>query len=233
MVPAALYGRQIRAAGVDGLVTFDLHTDQIAGFFPHDMKVENLRASPLLIDYLRGHLGEGSVCAPDAGAGKRAKYYAEVLGVDWTLAYKKRNARKEHVVDELRLIGSPENKDLVFIVDDMIATGGSMVKLMDLLGREEGVEKAYAVATHPLLIDPAVDSFDMLYDDPDHPFAGIVTTDSILHDPAITSRPWYHGVDTSRFIAKALYEIHTSGSLTPLHGSGCVDTLGLRAQNGS
>ena len=232
-ITAAMYANMLASVGVNGLVTFDLHTDQIAGFFSQGkMKVENLRASPLLIDYVRRNIGEGSVCAPDAGASKRAQYYARELGVDVTLGYKRRSYSKDHAVDELRLLGSPE-KDLVIIVDDMIASGGSVVKLMDLLAEQEKVKRAYAVATHPLLIEPAVAVFDELYADQQHPFSGLVTTDAILHDPSITSRPWYHGVDTSRFIARALYEIHTSGSLTQLHKPSCVDTLGLRVEDAS
>ena len=228
-IPAAMYANMLSSVGVDGMVTFDFHADQIAGFFPKDMKIENLRASPLLIDYIRTNLKGASVCAPDAGAGKRTQYYAKELGVDATFAYKRRSYSVDHEVDELWLPGSPENKGLVLIVDDMIASGGTIVKLMDLL-KEKGVERAYAVATHPLLIDPAVEDFDALYADPDHPFEGLVTTDSILHDDSILSRPWYHGVDTSRFIAKALYEIHTSGSLTQLHDPNCVERLGLRVE---
>lgn len=228
-IPAAMYANLVESIGVNGLVTFDLHTDQIVGFFdPERTSVENLRASPLLLDYIRRNISEGSTCAPDAGAGKRAQYYARQLAGDVTLGYKRRSYREDHAIDELQLLGVPE-RDLVFIVDDMIASGGSMVKLMDLL-KEKGVERAYAVATHPLLIDPAVEVFDTLYADPDHPFEGLVTTDSILHDDSILSRPWYHGVDTSRFIAKALYEIHTSGSLTQLHKPDCVEQLGLRVE---
>lgn len=225
-VPADLYARLMTEAGMTGLLTFDLHADQIAGFFdPKSVKLEHLHASPLILHYVNNYLEKGSVCAPDAGAAKRAQFYAKKLGVDVTMAYKRRSYKETHKVDELQLLGEPD-EGIVLVVDDLVASGGSVEKVIEKLA-EKGVHEAYVAATHPLLVKNALPNFDAMYKDKKHPFKGLITTDAILHKQEILENEWYHEIDTSRFVAKAIYEMHTSGSLTPLHEPSCIEQLGL------
>ena len=89
-------------------------------------------------------------------------------------------------------------------------------------------KKKVAVAVaHPMLIKNAAEKFDKLYEDKENPFYMLIGTDSIPHSKKITDKPWYKEINTSRFIAKAIYEIHTSGSVSQLHQPDCVEKLDL------
>lgn len=226
-IPAKLLATLYQTAGMNNLITMDLHADQIIGFFnPQLVRVENLHATPLIIHYLQKSIDkEARIAAPDAGAAKRAQYLAKALNKRMIMAYKRRNYEKKHTIDELKILGLP-GKDEVVIIDDMVASGGSVITLMNIL-KEKGVKKVSVACTHPLLIGKAIDRFDKLHADPTHPFQKVIGTDSIPHNKKLLDKPWYVELDTSRFIAKAIYEIHTSGSLTPLHKPDCVKKFDL------
>lgn len=221
-VPASLMANLLTTAGMDAIMTLDLHADQITGFFdPVKVRVEHLHASPLFIHYFKDTLHpDAKVVAPDTGAAKRTQFYAQNLKREMVLAYKKRSYRVKHEVDDLQILGDPGDGS-VLIIDDIVSSGGSVIKVMDELAKE-GVKKAFVACTHPLLIGNAIEKLDALYNDPKHPFTKLVATDVIPHNGNIKSKPWYVEIDTSRFIAKAIYEVHTSGSLTKLHQPFCV-----------
>jgi len=229
-VPASLLANMLTTAGMHNLITMDLHADQITGFFdPKYIRVEHLHASPLIIHYLKDKLTEkAKIAAPDTGAAKRAQFFAQALHKGMIMAYKRRSYEKKHVIDELKILGLPGEGEVI-IVDDIVGSGGSVIKVMEKLG-EQGVKKAYVACTHPLLVGNAVETFDKLYHDPKSPFALLIGTDAVPHNGNIKSKPWYVEIDTSRFVAKAIYEMHTSGSVSRLHDPYCVEELGLWAE---
>ncbi|MBD3209655.1 ribose-phosphate diphosphokinase [Candidatus Woesearchaeota archaeon] len=226
-VPASLLANLVTMAGMDNVVTMDLHADQILGFFdPTKVRVEHLHASPLMIHFLQGRISEGAkMGAPDTGAAKRTQFYARHLEKPMLMAYKRRSYERKHTVDETRILGLP-GKEEVVVVDDLVSSGRSVAKVIERLA-EKGTKRVVAVCSHPLLTGDAVELFDKLYEDKKNPFQLLVGTDAIPHHKEVLGKPWYVELDTSRFIAKAVFEMHTSGSLTKLHDPFCVQRLGL------
>ena len=153
-ITARLVADMYSVAGIDRLVTVDLHTGQIQGFF--DMPVDHLRALPVLTDYLTSVIdGAVTVVAPDAGGGKLARHFANELDADIAFIDKRRPAGTHNVAEAIEVIGTVEGRTCV-LVDDMIDTAATMASAAELL-KERGAVEVYIAATHGLLSDPAVD----------------------------------------------------------------------------
>ena len=145
-ITAKLVANLISSAGADRVLLLDLHVDQIQGFF--DIKVDHLFSAPIIIDYLRSKLLENLVIlAPDVGGVRRARAYARRLEVPLAIIDKRRPAVDKAEV--LSVIGEVRNKD-VFIVDDIIDTGGTLLAAIEELIKG-GVRKVYAGCTHAVL----------------------------------------------------------------------------------
>src|SRR5215510_5697423 len=157
-ISARLLADMLSAAGADRVVTVDLHTGQIQGFF--DFPVDHLTAVPLIADYIRGLVGgeRVTVVAPDAGGGKLAHRFIECLGHDNTeIAYvdKHRPKGTHNVAVANEVVGKVDGRTCV-LVDDMIDTGGTLAGAAQLLV-DRGAESVIIGATHGLLSGPAVD----------------------------------------------------------------------------
>jgi len=145
-ITAKLVANLISTAGADRVLLLDLHVDQIQGFF--DIKVDHLFSAPIIIDYLRSKLLENLVIlAPDVGGVRRARAYARRLKVPLAIIDKRRPAVDKAEV--LSVIGEVKNKD-IFIVDDIIDTGGTLLAAVEELIKG-GVRKVYAGCTHAVL----------------------------------------------------------------------------------
>ena len=145
-ITAKLVANLISTAGADRVLLLDLHVDQIQGFF--DIKVDHLFSAPIIIDYLRSKLLENLVIlAPDVGGVRRARAYARRLKVPLAIIDKRRPAVDKAEV--ISVIGEVKNKD-VFIVDDIIDTGGTLLAAVEELIKG-GVRKVYAGCTHAVL----------------------------------------------------------------------------------
>lgn len=146
----------ISAVGADRVVSVDLHSGQVQGFF--DSPFDHLTALPLLSSYLEEDLGlKGDnlvVVAPDVGGSKTAERLREHLHAEMAYVYKRRARHEAHKIKGVAVVG--EVKDRVCIViDDMIDTGGTMVAAAEALARE-GAAEIYAAATHAILSGKAV-----------------------------------------------------------------------------
>lgn len=151
-IGAKLVANLLRAAGVDRIMTMDLHADQIQGFF--DIPVDHLYASGIFVPYLRSlNLPDLVIAAPDMGGAKRANAYASHLEVPLIVTHKQRE--KAGVVGTMTVIGEVEGKNVI-ILDDMIDTAGTLTKAADIL-MEKGAKSVRAVATHPILSGSAYD----------------------------------------------------------------------------
>jgi ribose-phosphate pyrophosphokinase len=151
-IGAKLVANLLKAAGVDRIMTCDLHADQIQGFF--DIPVDHIYASKVFIPYLRSlNLENLAIAAPDMGGAKRANAYAKELACPVIICHKSRE--KANVVASMTAIGDVEGKNIV-IVDDMIDTAGTITKAADLL-MEKGAKSVRACATHAVLSGPAYD----------------------------------------------------------------------------
>lgn len=151
-IGAKLVANLLKAAGVDRIMTMDLHADQIQGFF--DIPVDHLYASGIFVPYLNNlNLGDMVIAAPDMGGAKRANAYASHLNVPLIVTHKQRV--KAGVIGTMTVIGEVEGKDVI-IVDDMIDTAGTITKSADML-KERGARSVRAIATHGVLSGPAYD----------------------------------------------------------------------------
>lgn len=151
-IGAKLVANLLMAAGVDRIMTCDLHADQIQGFF--DIPVDHVYASKVFIPYLRSlNLDNLAIAAPDMGGAKRANAYAKELACPVIICHKSRE--RANVVASMTAIGDVEGKNIV-IVDDMIDTAGTLTKAADLL-MSKGAKSVRACATHPVLSGPAYD----------------------------------------------------------------------------
>lgn len=152
-ISARLIANLLETAGADRVVTIDLHSDQIQGFF--NIPVDTLTAMPLFEDYINlKDLNDIVVVAPDTGRAKVAKKLADRIGADLAILHK---VRKEHHKSAVtHVVGDVKGKTVV-ITDDMIDTAGTMTNGVDAL-RKEGCNKdIYVMATHALLNGPAVE----------------------------------------------------------------------------
>ena len=151
-IGAKLVANLLTAAGVDRIMTCDLHADQIQGFF--DLPVDHIYASKVFIPYLRSlNIENLAIAAPDMGGAKRANAYAKDLGCPVIICHKSRE--RANVVASITAIGEVEGKNIV-IVDDLIDTAGTLVKAAEVL-MEKGAASVRACATHAVLSGPAYD----------------------------------------------------------------------------
>ena len=145
-IGAKLVANMLVAAGVDRVMTMDLHADQIQGFF--DVPVDTLYASGIFIPYIRSlGIEDLSIAAPDMGGAKRANTYAKWLETPIIISHKER--AKANVVGKMTAIGEVEGRNII-IVDDMIDTAGTICMAADML-MARGAKSVRAAITHPIL----------------------------------------------------------------------------------
>ena len=149
-IAAKLVADLLTTAGVDRVITMDLHADQIQGFF--DIPVDHLYASSVFIPYIQSLKLENLVIAsPDVGGAKRANSYAKYLNVPLVLCHKQR--AKANVVATMTVIGDVKDKNVI-LIDDMVDTAGTITKAADLM-IQEGAKSVRALASHAIMSDPA------------------------------------------------------------------------------
>jgi ribose-phosphate pyrophosphokinase len=150
-IGSKLVANLLVAAGVNRIITLDLHADQIQGFF--DIPVDALYASSLFIDHIKKmQIEDLLIAAPDLGASKRASAYAKRLGCDLAICHKHRP--RANVVDSMTLIGDVKDKNVI-IIDDIIDTAGTIVKAGQLI-MDNGAKSVRAFATHAVCSGPAM-----------------------------------------------------------------------------
>jgi ribose-phosphate pyrophosphokinase len=154
-IGAKLVANLLTAAGVDRVMTMDLHADQLQGFF--DVPVDHLYGSPIFVPYLKSlNLPNLIIAAPDMGGSKRANAYSRFLNAEMAICYKLR--KKPNVVEEIKVIGDVSGKNVV-IIDDMIDTAGTLTLAADMM-TEMGAQSVRAICTHPVLSGPAYERLE-------------------------------------------------------------------------
>lgn len=154
-IGAKLIADMLSAAGINRLITMDLHADQIQGFF--DVPVDHLYASAIFTNYIDTLDKENLVIAtPDVGGTKRASSYAKYFGVPMVICYKLR--KKANEISEMQIIGDVEGMD-VLLVDDIVDTAGTITKAADLM-MSHGARTVRAIASHAVMSDPASERVD-------------------------------------------------------------------------
>ena len=149
-IAAKLVADLLTAAGVDRVITMDLHADQIQGFF--NVPVDHLYASSVFVPYIESlGLEDMVIATPDVGGAKRANSYAKYFNVPLVLCHKQR--AKANVVATMTVIGDVEGKNVI-LVDDMVDTAGTITKAADLM-LAHGARSVRALCSHAIMSDPA------------------------------------------------------------------------------
>ncbi len=199
-IAAKLVADLLMAAGVNRVITMDLHADQIQGFF--NVPVDHLYASTVFIPYIQGLKLEDMVIAtPDVGGAKRANSYAKFLDVPLVLCHKQR--AKANVVATMTVIGDVKDKNVI-LVDDMVDTAGTITKAADLM-MANGAKSVRAIASHAIMSDPASERVDK------SGMTEIVFTNSIPFDKDCKKA---HVLSVAHMIADTIRRVHNNESIS-------------------
>jgi ribose-phosphate pyrophosphokinase len=205
-ITAKLFADLLMTAGIDRVVTVDLHAGQIQGFF--DAPVDHLMGLPLLSNYFREKAIEGlTVVSPDVGRVKLAKRFADDIGAELAIMHKTRPAH--NVAEITHVIGEVSGRSCVMI-DDMVDTAGTLCSGAKALIAQGAIE-VFACATHPVLSGPAVTRIE------DAPIKELVFTDTIPI-PAHKMISKFKVLSIASLLAKAMLQIHESRSISDLFG---------------
>lgn len=217
---AARVGMMLENLGVSRIVTLDIHSREIENCFDK-LRLENLHASFQIIEKLMTIIDIKTedlvVLAPDTGAVDRNKFYANALQRPLALLYKERDYSKvtksasDSNISEMRLLGDVKGK-IVFMADDMIGTGGTLIKGMRNL-KELGAEKVICAASLPMFTGSAVEDFDKAYHE--GLFYRIIGTNAIYHQELL-HKEWYIQADVTGLFAQIVSLIHHDRSLSSL-----------------
>ena len=209
-ITARLVADLFKAAGAKRMVSIDLHSGQIQGFF--EGPVDHLTAMPVLENYVRQHGDNPVIVAPDAGRVKVAERMAQHLadkGADLAFIYKRRPKGTANVVEAKEVIGEVEGR-LCIITDDMIDTGGTIAAAAKVL-IERGAREVWAMATHGVLSGPAVQRLD------DAPISRVVLTNT-LPLPADKHLAKIEVLSIAPLIADALNAVFDDTSVSEIFG---------------
>lgn len=171
-ISAQLVAHLLEESGADHVITLDLHSDQIQGFF--SVPADALYARPIFAKYFKSKkLRNPIIVAPDIGAAKVAKKFADIIGAELAILHK---SRPEHNRAEiLEVVGDVKGKTCI-IYDDMIDTAGTLVSAKDALIKRGANKEIYAAATHGIFSGPAIERLH------NAKFTEVVITDSIPND---------------------------------------------------
>ena len=201
--------------GVDHLITIDLHNSAIQGFF-RKAKIDNLRGGYVLKPYLKRLIKNPKktiIMPTDLGGAKRANYFAQHLHTDIAFSYKKRDYRKANCVENIQVLGDLEGKD-VYIIDDMIDTGGTLIKTIEKVNKM-GVKKIIAVCTIALFNADSVKSFSKLHQD--KVLDLVIGTDATYHSKEfLKENKWFKEITISNYFAEVIYRINRRQSIGDL-----------------
>ena len=167
-IGAKLIADMLSAAGIDRLITMDLHADQEQGFF--DVPVDHLYASTVVLPYIQSlNLENLCIASPDVGGSKRASAYAKYLDCPMVLCNKTR--KRANVVGDMQIIGEVKDMDII-LIDDMVDTAGTITKAASLM-IENGARSVRAIASHCIMSNPADERIEA------SPIEEMLFTDSI------------------------------------------------------
>jgi ribose-phosphate pyrophosphokinase len=205
-ITARLVADLLSTAGIERVLTMELHAGQIQGFF--DMPVDNLYCSGMLSDYIERKLDmtDGVVVSPDAGGVERARAFAKRLGLGLAIIDKRRSG--PNVAEVMHIIGDVKGRR-VLIVDDMIDTAGTLTKAANALAGA-GATSVSAVATHAVLSGPAVSRIEASALDK------VIVTDTIPLNEEASGSPKIETVSVASLFAEAIRAIHHNDSVSRL-----------------
>lgn len=219
---ASLLGHLFENLGVSQIITLDIHSREIENAF-HSAKIENLHASYQIIRELSKIVDLSSekddfvVVSPDTGAVDRNKFYATGLKKPLAMLYKERDysvvsqdAKATNIMS-IKILGDVKGK-IAFLADDMLGTGGTLLKAMEFL-KEQGATKVIAAISLPFFTGNAIELFDEAYAKGN--FFRIIGTNAVYHEELL-EREWYIKTNVSGLFAQVISRVHHNQSLSDL-----------------
>jgi ribose-phosphate pyrophosphokinase len=205
-ITAKLVANLLERAGADRVVSVDLHAAQVQGFF--DIPVDHLNAGPIFTRWFKSLAVDNFVfVSPDVGNVKRAQVYAQQLGGELCIIDKRRRSGTE--TDAAHIIGDVRGKT-VLMTDDMITTGGTITKAVEIL-QHHGAKDIYLSATHAVFAGPAMERLAKC------PFTRIAVTDTIpLYDRAESIADRLTTLSVAELVGEAIHRIHHNKSISAL-----------------
>ena len=205
-ITAKLVANMLETAGIDRVITVDLHAGQIQGFF--DVPVDHLTALDILGDYLKKtDLSNSVIVSPDIGRATEGRRLANFLGLDLAILYKRRNSPTETEVSHV--IGNVERKRPIMI-DDMISTAGTMTRAIDALVELGAEPEVRVAATHPVFISPALER--LAHD----AISEVIVTDTIPYRGHLGK---VNVLPVAPLLASAIRNVHDNISVSQLFSS--------------
>lgn len=205
-ISAKLVADLITTAGASRMLTMDLHSGQIQGFF--DIPVDNLYATPVLLQYLKRQLNQSEVTivSPDAGGVERARAIAARLDASLAIIDKRRVG--PNVVAEMNIIGEVKDQ-IAVLVDDMIDTAGTLTLAADAL-KKEGARKILGCCTHPVLSGPAIRRIE------ESPMEQLIVTNTIPLGAEAQRCAKIKVLSVAHLIGEAIRRTHEEESISSL-----------------
>jgi ribose-phosphate pyrophosphokinase len=204
-IAAKLMADLLTASGADRILTMDLHTLQIQGFF--NIPVDHLFAAPVLLDAIREmHIDDLVIVSPDVGGVARARAIGKRLGASLAIIDKRRGGPNETEV--LNVVGEVEGKN-VLILDDIIDTAGTLVQAEEAL-RNQGAKRTFAAAVHPVFSGPARERIEA------SKLETLFVTNTIPLDGSMKNCRKIHTLSVAPLLGEAIQRIHQGASVSSL-----------------
>ncbi|NUN99761.1 MAG: ribose-phosphate pyrophosphokinase [Saprospiraceae bacterium] len=205
-ISAKLIASLLEAAGVDRIMTMDLHADQIQGFF--NVPVDHLKSEAIYVPYLQEEdLSNAIFASPDVGGVKRARMYAQHFGKELVICDKQRKRANE--VAGMTVIGEVSGADVI-LVDDLVDTAGTLCKAAEAI-MEKGAKSVRALCTHPVLSGKAYENIEKSMLDE------LIVSDTI---PLRQTSPKIKVLSTAKLFARAIRNTHEHRSISALFVGG-------------
>ncbi len=200
-IAAKLVAGMLTSAGVDSIITMDLHADQIQGFF--NLPLNHLYASSVFVPYIDSlKLKDMVFASPDVGGAKRVLEYAKHYKVPMALCHKQR--ARANVVEKMTIIGDVKDKNVI-LVDDMIDTAGTICTAAEVM-MKNGAKSVRAIASHGVMSDPATERINK------SPLVKVVISDSINYDTSRSEK--VKRVSVAGLIAETIQRINDHESIS-------------------
>jgi ribose-phosphate pyrophosphokinase len=202
-ISAKLIANMLQAAGINRIMTMDLHADQLQGFF--DIPVDHLKSEPIFAAYIKSNFDISNLlfASPDLGGIKRARNFARLLGRDFVTCSKYR--KKANEIAEMNVIGDVEGMDVV-LVDDLIDTAGTLCKAAEVI-MDKGAKSVRAMATHPVLSGKAYENIE------NSKLLEVIVLDTI---PTQLKSSKIKVISTAKLFARAIRHTHENKSIESL-----------------
>jgi len=208
-ISAKLVADMLEVAGATRIVTMDLHSGQVQGFF--NIPFDNIYSAPVMLDYIKKEIVPNSkelICvSPDAGGTERARAYAKKLKCDIAMIDKRRTG--PNIAQAMNVVGNVENKDVI-ILDDIIDTSGTLVQGVQAL-KSHGCNKVYACATHGIFSDKAIERISNCAD-----LEGVIVTDTIPLSEEGKKLSKIKVLTTCEILSKAIHRTFNNDSVSSL-----------------